>query len=171
GAPQSVETPSIEPTADGYVGFCTNSAQQFSDFLLLIERPDLREDQALFAVASRLARFAEWNEIVHAFTRRLSTAEIVERATALRIPVSPVNDGERVRQHEHLVARGVFAKDPSGSFEHPIAPYLLDGERPPPARGAPRLGEHGRRDAARPGATAPARGAARGPPVRPTRPP
>ena len=39
---QSVETPSIEPTADGYVGFCTNSRQQFSDFLLMIERPDLQ---------------------------------------------------------------------------------------------------------------------------------
>ena len=38
----SVETPSIEPTADGYVGFCTNSRQQFSDFLLMIERPDLQ---------------------------------------------------------------------------------------------------------------------------------
>ena len=40
GSAQSVETPSIEPTLDGYVGFCTNSAQQFSDFLLLIGRPD-----------------------------------------------------------------------------------------------------------------------------------
>jgi crotonobetainyl-CoA:carnitine CoA-transferase CaiB-like acyl-CoA transferase len=142
GAAQSVETPSIEPTKDGYVGFCTNSAQQFSDFLLLIERPELREDQALFAVATRLARFAEWNAIVHAFTRRHTTAEIVERASALRIPVAPVNDGLRVRQHEHLVARGVFAKDPGGSFEHPLPPFLFDGERPPAARPAPRLGEH-----------------------------
>ena len=142
GSMQSVETPSIEPTRDGYVGFCTNSAQQFSDFLLLIERPELREDAALSAVVNRLARLEWWNGVVHDFTRRHTTAEIVERAAALRIPVAPVNDGERVRQHEHLVARGVFAKDPLGSFEHPIAPYLVDGERPPPARRAPRLGEH-----------------------------
>jgi hypothetical protein len=40
---QSSESPSIEPSKDGYVGFNTNTAQQFSDFLLLIERPDLRE--------------------------------------------------------------------------------------------------------------------------------
>ncbi len=142
GSHQSVETPSIEPTQDGYVGFCTHSAQQFSDFLLLIERPELREDRALFAVAGRLARFAEWNAIVHAFTKRHTTAEIVQRASRLRIPVAPVNDGERVRGHEQLVARGVFAKDPSGSFEQPLPPYLLDGERPPPPRPAPRLGEH-----------------------------
>jgi crotonobetainyl-CoA:carnitine CoA-transferase CaiB-like acyl-CoA transferase len=142
GSPQSVETPSIEPTQDGYVGFCTNSAQQFSDFLLLVERPELREDQALFGVANRLARIDEWNAIVHSFTRRHTTAEIVERASMLRIPVAPVNDGESVRRHEQLVARGVFAKDPSGSFEHPLPPYLIDGERPAPARPAPRLGEH-----------------------------
>jgi crotonobetainyl-CoA:carnitine CoA-transferase CaiB-like acyl-CoA transferase len=142
GSLQSVETPSIEPTLDGYVGFCTNSAQQFSDFLLLVGRPDLREERALFAVANRLARLDEWNAIVRAYTRRHRTAEIVERASELRIPVAPVNDGASVREHEHLVARGVIAKDPSGSFEHPIPPYLVDGERPPPARPAPRLGEH-----------------------------
>ncbi len=142
GSPQGVETPSIEPTLDGYVGFCTNSAQQFADFLLLIERPDLRGDRTLFAVASRLARFEEWNAIVHAFTKRHTTAEIVERASRLRIPVAPVNDGERVRGHEHLVARGVLARDPSGSFERPLPPYLFDGERPPPPRPAPRLGQH-----------------------------
>ena len=37
--PRSFETPSIEPTLDGYVGFNTNSAQMFSDFTVLIGRP------------------------------------------------------------------------------------------------------------------------------------
>jgi crotonobetainyl-CoA:carnitine CoA-transferase CaiB-like acyl-CoA transferase len=142
GSAQSVELPSIEPTQDGYVGFCTNSAQQFSDFLLLIERPDLREDEALFQVGSRMARLTEWNAIVHAFTRRHTTAEIVERASLLRIPVAPVSDGRSVREHEHLVARGAIGKDPSGSFEQPLPPYRIDGARPPPARPAPHLGEH-----------------------------
>ena len=44
GPARTIETPSIEPTADGYVGFCTNSGQQFRDFLVLIERPDLLDD-------------------------------------------------------------------------------------------------------------------------------
>ena len=60
----TVETPSIEPTADGYVGFCTNSRQQFSDFLLMIERPDLQEDEVLAQFAGRLMRFEEWNGIM-----------------------------------------------------------------------------------------------------------
>ena len=142
GSAQSVETPSIEPTADGYVGFCTNSAQQFSDFLLLIERPELRDDPSWFAVANRLARFAEWQEWVHAFTKRHTTAEIVERASLLRIPVAPVNDGDRVRRHEQLVARGAIVDDPTGTFQQPVPPYRIGGERPPPPRPAPSLGEH-----------------------------
>ena len=142
GLPQSIETPSIEKTADGWVGFCTNSAQQFSDFLLLIERPDLREDRALFSVLNRLARFEEWQAIVSAFTTKHTTAEIVERASMLRIPVSPVNDGAGVLAHEHLRARGAFWRDPGGRFEMPRPPYQIDGASPPAPRPAPRLGEH-----------------------------
>jgi crotonobetainyl-CoA:carnitine CoA-transferase CaiB-like acyl-CoA transferase len=150
--PQSVETPSIEPTSDGYVGFCTNSRQQFSDFLLLIERPDLQSDEALAQVGGRLARFDEWNGIVHEWTRRHTTAEVVEAASLLRIPVSPVNDGETVLQHEQLVARGVFRPSPSSpasssasdarSFVHPRPPYRIDDQDPPMPRPAPSLGEH-----------------------------
>lgn len=139
---QLVETPSIEPTRDGYVGFCTNSAQQFSDFLVLIERPDLRDDPALARFTGRLRRLEEWNRIVHTYTRRHSTAEIIERASLLRIPVAPVNNGETVRLHEQLVARNVFRDDPSKSFVHPRPPYRIDDEDPPESQPAPRLGEH-----------------------------
>jgi len=150
GSAQSVETPSIEPTADGYVGFCTNTAQQLSDFLLLIGHPELREDRALFQVAGRMARFEWWTELVKSWTRQHGTAEIVEQASLLRIPVAPVNDGEMVLQHEQLVARGVFRKDPSGSFVAPRPPYKIDFREPPPPRPAPRLGEHTGRIEARP---------------------
>ena len=36
---RSLELPSIVPTADGMIGFCTITAQQFQDFLVLIDRP------------------------------------------------------------------------------------------------------------------------------------
>ena len=41
---RTIEIPSIEPTADGYAAFTTNSAQQWADFLVLIGRPDLLDD-------------------------------------------------------------------------------------------------------------------------------
>jgi crotonobetainyl-CoA:carnitine CoA-transferase CaiB-like acyl-CoA transferase len=139
-AGQSVETPSIEPTADGHVGFNTNTAQQFGDFLLLIERPDLRETGEFNSVAQRLARLAEWEAIVHAFTRCHTTDEIIERAALLRIPVSPVCNGETVLAQGHLRERGAYAEDPSGGFLRPCPPYKLDGARPPAPRAAPAPG-------------------------------
>jgi crotonobetainyl-CoA:carnitine CoA-transferase CaiB-like acyl-CoA transferase len=136
------ETPSVEPTRDGLVGFTTYSAQQFSDFLLLIERPDLRETREFDAFAQRLARLGEWEEILHAFTRAHASDEIIERARLLRIPVAPVCNGRTVIEQEHLKQRGVFNEDPSGGFLRPALPYRIDGVLPGAARPAPRLGEH-----------------------------
>ncbi len=138
----TVETPSIEPSRDGFVGFCTNTRQQFSDFLLCIERPDLQEDEELAQVIGRLMRLGEWEEIVHAWTQQHSTAEIVERASAFRIPVAPVLDGDRVRNHEQLRERGVYRRAPNAGFEYPRPPYRIDGEKPAAPSPAPRLGEH-----------------------------
>jgi crotonobetainyl-CoA:carnitine CoA-transferase CaiB-like acyl-CoA transferase len=140
--PLSLETPSIEPTSDGYVGFTTNSRQQISDFMVLIERPDLCDDEELAQAFGRIARYAEWNEIVHEWTRRHTTAEVLERAAALRIPVAPVLNGDTVRRHEQIVARGALEPDPTGTFLQPRRPYRFDDRDPLPPRPAPRLGEH-----------------------------
>jgi crotonobetainyl-CoA:carnitine CoA-transferase CaiB-like acyl-CoA transferase len=115
----TVETPSIEATADGYVGFCTNARQQFLDFLVLIERPDLLADPELTQVAGRMMRFEEWNGIVRAWCSDKSTAEIIERANVLRIPVSPVSNGETVLGHEHVVDRRVYGPDAGHRFLQP----------------------------------------------------
>lgn len=139
---RSVEIPSIEPTSDGWVGFNTNSRQQYNDFLILIERTDLLEDEELASIAGRTKRFDEWNEIVRSWTSRHTTAEIVKRASLLRIPVAPVNDGETVFDHPQLRERGVFVKNPTGGFLQPRSPYLMNGEGPRPFEPVPKLGQH-----------------------------
>ncbi|MDP6977252.1 MAG: CoA transferase [Myxococcota bacterium] len=139
-AGQSIETPSIEPTKDGYVGFNTNTAQQISDFLLMIERPELRESGDFNQAMGRMARLEEWEDIVRSWTRQRTTAEIIEQAALLRIPVAPIGNGETVLEHEHLVARGVYRDAPEGDFKAPCPPYRIDGERPAPPRPAPELG-------------------------------
>lgn len=138
----TVETPSIEPCADGYVGFCTNSRQQFLDFLALIERPDLQADRVITEFAGRLMRFAEWNEIMRPWLEKHGIAEILELAARRRIPVSTIGSGESVLEHEQLVERGVFGPDAEGRFLQPRRPYRIDGVEPPAPRAAPRLGEH-----------------------------
>jgi crotonobetainyl-CoA:carnitine CoA-transferase CaiB-like acyl-CoA transferase len=146
---RSVEIPSIEPTLDGWVGFNTNSRQQFDSFLLLIERPDLIEGGEWASLQARLARADEWNEMVRDFTRRHTTAEIVARAVELRVPVAPVADGPAVVDLDQVKARGVLVPDPTDTFLHPRRPWTIDGEPPPAPRPTPELGEHGSEPAPR----------------------
>ena len=51
---RSLELPSIVPTADGMVGFCTITAQQFQDFLVMIDRADLLDDAELASLPGAL---------------------------------------------------------------------------------------------------------------------
>jgi crotonobetainyl-CoA:carnitine CoA-transferase CaiB-like acyl-CoA transferase len=137
------ETPSIEPTLDGYVGVNTNTQTMFEAFLLMIERPELMIEDPSWAMARvRNERFEEWNRIVHEWTTKHPTEEIVALASSLRIPVAYVNSGATVQDSEHFKARGVFVDDPTGTFRMPRRPWQLDFERPPAPRPAPALGEH-----------------------------
>ena len=142
GATRTIETPSVEPTLDGYVGFCTNSREQFHSFLLLIDRADLIADDEFSGHNDRQARWDEWNDIVHAWTTQHATADIVRRASELRIPVAPVHGPANIFECDHFVARGIFVDDASGSFKMPRRPWRMDDEDPPPPRPAPHLGEH-----------------------------
>ena len=157
---RTFETPSVEPTKDGYVGVCTNSRQQFDDFLLLIERPDLLGDEVLARAPGRQQQWDLWNEIVHTWTPLHTTAEIVRMASELRIPVAPVHSGANVMDCEHFVARGVYVDDPSGTFKIPRRPWRIDDEEPPRHVAAPKPGEHNgnieARAVARPAAPTPA---------------
>ena len=162
GAERSFETPSIEPTLDGYVGFTTNSRQQFDSFLVLIERLDLLGNDEWALRVGRVAKKEEWNEIVHAFTTMHDTAEIVRRAMELRIPVAPVGNGETITTIPHFVERNVLVRDPTDSFTMPRRPWRIDDTDPPPPRPAPRLGEHtGRIEAHVPSRIEPVAGARR----------
>jgi len=138
---RSVELPSIEPTLDGWVGFNTNTRVQFEAFCLMIDRPDLITDEWV-GLQHRVARADEWNAIVREWTSARTTAEIVELAVALRVPVAPVCDGPGVLELDMVQARGIMVDDPTGTFRVPRRPFLVDGEPPPPPRPAPALGAH-----------------------------
>ena len=144
-----VELPSIEPTSDGWVGFNTNAAQMFQDFLVLIERPDYLEDAEMMTFVGRVMRLQEWNDAVHSWTKRHTTDEVVELASLMRIPVAQVNNGKTVLEHEQFVAREFFVDDPTGTFKQPQPPYLLNGARLPAPR--PRRHSASTRDASRRG--------------------
>jgi crotonobetainyl-CoA:carnitine CoA-transferase CaiB-like acyl-CoA transferase len=144
GTGRVIEVPSIEPTADGYAVFTTNSAQQFQDFLLMIGRPDLLSDPDLPSAGKRFARRGEFLAAVRHHTTQRTTAETLEEAALLRIPAGPVLDGSTIPEFEQFVSRGVFQKSPSGRFLQPGVPFRISGTAPRPLQAAPANGEHTR---------------------------
>ena len=129
GATRTIETPSVEPTLDGYVGFCTNSRDQFNNFCLLIGHPELVDgDFANFV--ERQNRWKEWNDLVHEWTTQHTTAEIVQLASELRIPVAPVLNGENIFDCDHFIARHVFVDDPTGFVQDAASPVAHGRRRP-----------------------------------------
>lgn len=137
---RNVEVPSIVSTADGLVGFCTVTGQQFQDFLVLIERPELIGDERYALAAQRLHRQSEVNDMIEAWTTTRTTDEVIEQASTLRIPVAPIGRPDTITTVDHFVARGVYVRSPGGGFDQPRVPYLVEGAAPRPFAAAPILG-------------------------------
>jgi crotonobetainyl-CoA:carnitine CoA-transferase CaiB-like acyl-CoA transferase len=137
----SAEAPSIEPAADGWVGFCTYTGQQWTDFCGLIERPDLAQDERFFHAAERFKNRSLVLGAIHAWTQKRSVAEIVEAASLRRVPAAPVLDAPGVLACDHFRQRGVFTANPHG-FRQPRVPYRFGEGETRTAGRAPGLGEH-----------------------------
>jgi len=140
---RSLELPSIVPTADGLVGFCTITAQQFADFLVMIERADLLGDTDLASFAGRRQRRAEFLEMVHGWAATRTTDEIVELAAAMRIPVAPVGTPGTITEIDHFRERGVFVKNAAGASQ-PRPPYRSEPFDLAGPGAVPAPGEHDR---------------------------
>ncbi|HWF14643.1 MAG TPA: CoA transferase [Acidimicrobiales bacterium] len=125
GTGRVIEVPSIEPTEDGYAVFTTNSAQQFQDFLVLIDRPDWLADEELTLATKRFIRRHEFLEAVRNYTQTRSTADVLEQAAAFRIPAAPLLNGSTIAEFDHFKARGVFTKSATGRFRQPRPPFRI----------------------------------------------
>ncbi len=138
----SIDTPSIEPASDGWVGLTAYTGQQWKDFCLLIGRPELAEDERFYEARVRMQHLPFVQSAMHAFTKQHTVDEIIQLAGELRIPAAPIGDGRRVLEFDHLRERGVFVRSPHGDFAQPRVPYRLSRCTPAPFARAPRLGEH-----------------------------
>jgi crotonobetainyl-CoA:carnitine CoA-transferase CaiB-like acyl-CoA transferase len=139
--PMYFDTPSVEPAADGWVGFAPVTSQQWQDFCLMIGRPELGKDERFRWAQERSAQLSFFQRAIHPWTRARKVAEILEVTTLLRIPSAPVGDGETLPRTDHFVERGVFVPNPHG-FVQPRAPIALAEVARAPVAPAPRLGEH-----------------------------
>jgi crotonobetainyl-CoA:carnitine CoA-transferase CaiB-like acyl-CoA transferase len=129
--------PGIEATADGWVGLNTNSAQKLEDLIALVGRADLLGDTD---VRSDPVRKAESERSIRSWLLAHTTAEVLELATGLRIPVAPIGNGELLPGLDHLAERGVFVTEPY-ALTAPRPPYAIDGHRPGARHAAPTRSE------------------------------
>ena len=142
---RTIEIPSIEPTADGYVGFCTVAAQQFQDFLLLIGATEWLDDPAFGNRNTRWDRRDEFRTRVFDYTTTRTTSAIIDEASALRIPVAPIGTGATVPSLDACKGRDSIVANPDGDFVQPNVPYRIHGVDSAPFRRAPRRAPNGAR--------------------------
>ena len=132
-----VQVPSIERAKDGWVCFSLVTGQQWLDFAAMIERPDLGDDASLNNMLGRWPRRHEIYAAMEPWLTARTVDEVVETATAFRLPVAHVTDGSMLTALEHFRTRGVFVQSPHGDYEQPRPPYLFSAFRPASTARAP----------------------------------
>jgi crotonobetainyl-CoA:carnitine CoA-transferase CaiB-like acyl-CoA transferase len=126
--PQMIETPSIEPAKDGWVGLCTITGQQWKDFCALIGQPEVAQDEKFYDAKARMQHLDFIHGIIHAYTKKHTVAEIIEVMSLARIPANPLGDGRTLLEMDHLKERRVFVENPAG-FVQPRPPWRLSAAR------------------------------------------
>ncbi len=115
GPGRSLELPSIEATADGYVGYCTITGQQFQDFLVMIERPEWL-GRCRPGVVRRPPAAARG---VHRRGPRMDRPAHDRGDHRTRVGHAYPRGADRLARHhhaiDHFVQRGVFVANPAAS--------------------------------------------------------
>ena len=133
---RAVITPGVEATSDGLVGVGVGTGQQWLDFCVMVDHPEWMEDRSLFANRAHL------QPEIAAWMAGHTTAEVLELATALRIPHAPISNGATLARTDHLQQRGTIVANPRDGFAQPDRPYRFDRPLLRPLVPAPRIGEH-----------------------------
>jgi crotonobetainyl-CoA:carnitine CoA-transferase CaiB-like acyl-CoA transferase len=116
---RAVITPGVEATRDGLVGLGVGTGQQWLDFCALVGHPEWQEDRSLFANRTHLApEIAAW-------MAEHTSAEVLDLASAFRIPHAPIGTGATIPVTDHFVARGAIVDHPGGGFVEPARPFRL----------------------------------------------
>ena len=87
----------------------TTTGQQWLDFCVMIGRDDWVADERIARGTYRTLHRDEIESVIDAWTSVRTTADIVELATVMRVPVAEVGNGANLPHFDHLVDGGWFA--------------------------------------------------------------
>jgi crotonobetainyl-CoA:carnitine CoA-transferase CaiB-like acyl-CoA transferase len=131
-----VPTPGVGAARDGLVGLGCGTGQQWLDFCAMVEHPEWTEDPKLFVDRTALA------PVIDAWIADHTIEEVLDLASAFRIPSAPIANGSNVTKFEHFQQRGTFVANPRDGTANPRPPFRLGAARLRSPEPAPRLGEH-----------------------------
>jgi formyl-CoA transferase len=128
----------------GYALIAGNGDSIFRRLMALIGRPDLAQDPALADNAGRVARVAELDEVIGAWTSNKTVDEVLSDLDAASVPAGRIYTVEDIARDPHYQSRGmldtVHMDDGTKLMVPGVIPKLSrsPGAR---ARNAPRLGQ------------------------------
>jgi formyl-CoA transferase len=141
--------PGIAPSnayrcADGFVLIAGNGDSIFKRLMDAIGRRDLAGDEGLASNAGRVARVAEIDNAIQAWTQTRTVAEILEALGKARVPAGKVYTAKDIDEDPHFRARDMILRQVAREgyeLDVPgIVPKLL-GTPGAVRSSAPRLGE------------------------------
>jgi crotonobetainyl-CoA:carnitine CoA-transferase CaiB-like acyl-CoA transferase len=136
---RTVEVPSIEPAADGYVGITMVTGQQWLDFAAMVDCAELAENPQLGFQIGRWQHRDRIRALIGKWLAERTVDEIVELGALFRLPIAPLGSGATIRDLAYATDRGVFVPNPAG-FDQPRPPWLMSRCAPAPLRDTPALG-------------------------------
>jgi crotonobetainyl-CoA:carnitine CoA-transferase CaiB-like acyl-CoA transferase len=130
-----IPTPGVGAASDGLVGLGCGTGQQWLDFCVMVEHPEWMEDRSLFLDRTKLA------PVIDAWIAERTVEEVLDQASAFRIPNAPVANGSNITTFEHFADRGTFTLNPRDGAANPVPAFRFGSARLRPPEPAPGLGE------------------------------
>lgn len=148
--PAGSALPGIAPSnayscADGWVLVAGNGDSIFRRLMGAIGRPDLGSDPALAGNAGRVARVAEIDAAIGAWTAPQQVTEVLDALNAANVPAGRIYTAKDIAEDPHYRARGMIESVTSADGLTVEVPGIVPKLSATPGaivRRAPTLGEH-----------------------------
>ncbi len=131
-----VPTPGVAEASDGTVGLGTGTGQQWLDFCAMVGRLDWADEPAYLKDRTVLA------PEIDAWVAEHTVEEVLDLASAFRLPNAPIANGANVTDMEQYRVRETFVANPRDGATNPRPPFRFEQVNLRPPAPAPRLGEH-----------------------------
>ena len=144
-APHGVFACAAEDGRDRWVAIVVHDDEDWGRLLRALGRPAWALDPALATTAGRLAREAELEAHLEAWTREQTPGAVADRLQAAGVDAAPVEDFADLHEDPQLAHRGHFrAVEHAVLGRHPAETHAIRFSAMEPAlrTAAPRLGEH-----------------------------